>query len=232
MKKFSFEFKATDIEKGEFEGLASVYGNEDSYGDIVEPGAFKRTLDHKKGKVPLLWQHDPSDVIGIGEISDSEKGLVIKGRLNLAVGKAREAYELIKQGAVSGLSIGYDTVLGVMEQGIRHLKELRLWEVSVVTFPANDLAQIQTVKEAKDFDVILSLVVNMATAKTTVDEKNVKAAIRSLETLLALKSGLTGSGGSSDAHPAPAAKAGPGTDEIAKVKASLEVFLKTLSKGK
>jgi len=151
MNRLYFKLASIDEAKGEIEGLASVYGVVDSYNDVVEPGAFARTLDHKKGKVPLLWQHDSHEPIGVAYLADSKDGLRVHGKLNLAVGKAREAFELVKQGAINGFSIGYETVKESWEGSIRYLKELSLWEVSVVTFPANDEARIATVKSVVPF---------------------------------------------------------------------------------
>jgi len=146
MDRHYFSLKSFDAEKGEFEGLASVYDVQDLGGDIVKKGAFTRTLEHRKGKVPLLWQHDSAEVIGIAELKDSRDGLGIRGKLNLKVAKAVEAYELLKQGAIKGLSIGYDVVKETAEGGARLLKELALWEVSVVTFPMNPEAAVMSVK--------------------------------------------------------------------------------------
>jgi uncharacterized protein len=233
MRKLTFELKALDTEKGEFEGLASVYGVEDANGDRVEPGAFKRTLDHKGGKVPLLWQHNPSDVIGISELTDSPEGLRIKGRLNLAIGQAREAFELIKQGAVNGLSIGYDTVQEAFKDGIRLLKEVRLWEVSVVTFPANPEALIASVKAEQEnkFDAMLAQVIGMAALDMKVDAKNVKAAIRSLDALLVKAAGLVGPNGLADVHPttpAPAPAPDAKANDIAKAAELVEKFVNSI----
>jgi len=146
-RKKSFKFRIKELrENGEFTGLASVYGNEDLQGDIVQRGAFKRTIDHKDGEIPLLWQHDPYSPIGIGSLEDSKEGLLIHGTLNLEVVKGKEAYSLLKQGALKGLSIGYDIIKDNWENGKRMLKELKLHEVSLVTFPANPRALISQIK--------------------------------------------------------------------------------------
>lgn len=146
-KEFSFKIDTKSItDEGEFEGMASIYGNVDLQNEVVTKGAFNRTLNHKNNQVTLLWQHDPHQPIGIGVVEDSPTGLKIKGQLNLEVAKAKEAYALLKQGTIKGLSIGYDTIKDDWQKGIRYLKELKLWEVSVVTFPANPVAGVQTVK--------------------------------------------------------------------------------------
>lgn len=145
----NFELKAL-AEDGTFEGIAAVFGNRDLGGDVIEEGAFTATLAAKQGKrFPLLWQHDSKEAIGAVIAAETKAGLVVKGKLSLAVGKAREAYELLKDGAISGLSIGYETVKEKVAGSTRYLKEVRLWEVSLVTFPMNELAQVTGVKAAE-----------------------------------------------------------------------------------
>lgn len=146
-RDFKFDLKAVG-EAGTFEGFASVTGNKDLAGDVIEPGAFKRTISHKNGKFPLLWQHDTSIPIGIVEVEEREKGLFAKGVLNLEVEKAREARALAAQGVLGGMSIGFEIPKGKSEVvgGVRRIKEVKLWEVSMVTFPANPKATITSVK--------------------------------------------------------------------------------------
>jgi HK97 family phage prohead protease len=149
-RDFPFEVKAVK-DDGTIEGLAAVYGNEDLTGDVIEPGAFTKTLRDKGGVVPVLWQHDSRNPIGKGSLEDSRDGLLIKAKLLLSSQQGREAYEFAKNGIVTGFSIGYDTVVSEYDSGrsVRHLKELRLWEVSLVTFPANPEAQVTAVKTAE-----------------------------------------------------------------------------------
>ena len=150
-KEYKLEVKEVN-EDGTFVGYASVFGNVDLVGDVVEAGAFKQTINHSKGKVPILWQHDSRQPIGVTEeMKEDEKGLWIKARLALATQRGREAYELLKMGAIKGLSIGYDVVKQKMEGGVRKLKELRLWEISVVTFAANPEAAVLSVKSVVPF---------------------------------------------------------------------------------
>jgi len=144
-----FELKQSSLaQDGTFEGMAAVYGNRDLGGDVIEPGAFDKTLkDRGEKKIPILWQHDANQTIGvIQETKDGSAGLFIRGKLTLAVGKAREAYELMKDGALGGLSIGYEVIRKNEARGTRYLKEIKLWEVSLVTFPMNELAQVSSVK--------------------------------------------------------------------------------------
>lgn len=122
------------------EGYASLFGKADNGGDVVERGAYAASLDKLKADgrgVKMLWQHDPTQPIGVwDEVREDETGLFVKGRLLGDVEKAREAAALLAAGAIDGLSIGYRTVKATKtNKGQRLLSELELWEVSLVTFP-------------------------------------------------------------------------------------------------
>lgn len=149
------EIKALE-DTGEIEGYASTFGGEpDAYGDVIAPGAYAESLrDHaSKGTMPkMLWQHDRRDVIGRWTAaSEDGRGLLVRGKLNMDVQRGREAYALLKDGALDGLSIGYrikeysvDT-----DTDVWTLEKLDLFEVSVVTIGANESATISSVKAAK-----------------------------------------------------------------------------------
>lgn len=143
-------------EDGLFGGYGSVFGNTDSYGDVVMPGAFKRTLaDHKRRKTmpKLFWQHDPWRPIGSWlSMEEDEVGLKVEGRLNMDVQQGREAYALLKAGDIDGLSIGYQVVKSEDDEteNIQRLKELKLIEVSVVSLGANDRALVDAVKNIRE----------------------------------------------------------------------------------
>jgi hypothetical protein len=94
----------------------------------------------------MLWQHKPDVPIGILTLEDGPEALNVKGQLLMELPEAKKAYLLIKARIVRGLSIGFDTVKEAMDGGIRRLKELRLYEGSIVTFPMNEAAQITSVK--------------------------------------------------------------------------------------
>jgi HK97 family phage prohead protease len=139
-------------EAGEFEGYGSVFGVVDSYNEIVDKGAFTESLQ-KHGMPKLLLQHSSWMVGGVYvEAREDAKGLYVKGKLNLEVQAAKEAYALLKQGAISGLSIGFRSLVEEVNKqtGITHIKKVRLYEVSVVTFPANKSATISGVKSAPE----------------------------------------------------------------------------------
>jgi HK97 family phage prohead protease len=140
-------------EQGVIEGYGSIFGNVDSYGDIVAKGAFSRTLgEAEKSRMPaMLWQHNPDEPIGVWQtMREDAKGLFVRGQL-ADTQRGREALTLVKMGALTGLSIGYSTVKFEYDQSkdIRTLTDVNLWEVSPVTFPANDKARISGVKAAE-----------------------------------------------------------------------------------
>lgn len=120
-------------------GYASVFGQRDQNGDIVEPGAFSASLQRLAAEgrsVKLLWQHDPVKPIGVWEdVSEDTFGLRVRGRLLTDLAQGADAATLLAAGAIDGLSIGYRTIRAEKSGGGRRLIELDLWEVSLVTFP-------------------------------------------------------------------------------------------------
>lgn len=154
IRDFPLKVKAADVaDDGSFSGYGSVFGNEDSYGEVVAPGAFTDSLAQiaAKGRpVPVLWQHMSSAPIGVyTQLKQDEQGLYVEGRLlKDDVAQAREAYALLKAGAVSGLSIGYWVRKSSQDEvtGIVTLLAVDLVECSLVTFPANDDARVEAVK--------------------------------------------------------------------------------------
>ena len=154
--KFSapiLDIKATG-EDGMFSGYGSVFGNKDHGGDIVVAGAFAKSLAaHRQrgSSVKMFWQHDPHQPIGKWlDISEDGKGLYVEGKLNMGVQRAREAYALLKDGGVDGLSIGYGVVESEPDEkrGALLLKQVTLYEVSVVSMAMNERARVDAVKEA------------------------------------------------------------------------------------
>lgn len=141
---------------GVFSGYASLFGTVDSQGDRVEAGAFGPSLEawRAKGRRPaMLWQHDPSEPIGLWtDIEEDGIGLRVEGRLLLSIRAGAEAYEHLKAGTVDGLSIGYQAVEARRDRktGLRRLARVNLWEISLVTFPANQEARVSTVKAGED----------------------------------------------------------------------------------
>lgn len=147
---YGLEIKSIDeATPGVFEGYGSIFGVVDQHADIVAKGAFGKSI--RKEKPVMLWQHRPDMPIGVYDmVKEDDKGLYVKGAINLDVQAGREAYALLKQGAISGMSIGYNARKWSMDnkKGIRTLEEIDLWEISLVTFPANTLATVTNVKES------------------------------------------------------------------------------------
>ena len=146
------ELKAEGEEEGIFVGYGSIFGNKDLGNDVVEKGAFLKSLNDRGSRgVKLLWQHKTDQPIGIfEEIREDNKGLRVQGKLALGTQGGKEAYELLKLGALDGMSIGYraDPAKQKYDEKNkrRYLKELDLMEISLVTFPMNPRAKIQAVK--------------------------------------------------------------------------------------
>ena len=141
-----FKIKAVS-EDGLFSGYGSVFGVVDSYQEVVASGAFKESLDSRMPS--LLWQHRSGEPIGVyTTVKEDNIGLHVEGKLALKTARGAEAYELLKMGAISGLSIGFVTREDNYDRvtGVRTLKKVDLWEVSLVTFPANDSARVANIK--------------------------------------------------------------------------------------
>ena len=155
VRNYALQIKATG-EDGSVEGYGSVFGVRDSYDDVIAGGAFGGSIKaHKaEGTMPaMLWQHDAGQPIGIWtDMTEDAKGLHIKGKLALDTVKGKEAHALLKMGALNGLSIGFVSKQWAYdrETEVRTLTEIELWEVSLVTFPANEKARVTNVKASPD----------------------------------------------------------------------------------
>lgn len=140
-----------DVEAdGVFSGYASLFGRLDLGKDIVERGAFSASLKKRgAGGIRMLFQHDPNEPIGAWlELREDMRGLFVKGRLLTGVERAREILNLMRGGALDGLSIGFRALRAKSDpaSGVRRIFEADLWEISVVTFPMLPEARIDTVK--------------------------------------------------------------------------------------
>lgn len=151
-RDFHFQIKAIQ-DDGFFTGYGSVFGALDSYREIVAPGAFAESISAMAGKgrkLPILWQHRSDAPLGVYDVVKEDNiGLYLEGRLLVSeVAQAREAHALMKAGAVTGLSIGYYVQADSYDEKerIRTLTKLSLQETSLVTFPANDEARVESVK--------------------------------------------------------------------------------------
>lgn len=163
IKRLQRPFNLKSVEDdGTFVGYASVFGVEDWYGDIVEPGAFEDSIAKHKASgffPPILWQHNPKQPIGKHtKIEEDEHGLLIHGKLLIdTVAQAKEAYSLLVEKVIRGISIGYEAQEWTYEKenDIFRLTKIDLWENSIVTFPANVEAMVTEVKSIRDVERLL-----------------------------------------------------------------------------
>jgi HK97 family phage prohead protease len=135
---------------GSFSGYASLFGRVDLGRDVVERGAFAQSL-RKRGAagIRMLFQHDPNQPIGAWtELEEDARGLFVRGRLTKGVARSQEVLNLMRGGALDGLSIGFRAVKAKTDSvtGVRRILEADLWEISVVTFPMMPEARVERVK--------------------------------------------------------------------------------------
>ncbi len=183
----SFPFKIDRVgETGEFTGYASTFGDVDLGGDIVEKGAFKKTLRESQGRIPVLDHHDPTRQIGWNlEAREDDRGLLVRGLLDLNVRVARERHSLMKMavqvGGRTGLSIGFRAIKEEPDKKnpmIRRLKEIQLFEYSVVTFPMNTEASVTSIKARQN------LLHQFLRQEMGLDKQRARQAILNLKSLL------------------------------------------------
>lgn len=169
-KNFAIEEKKETESGLTITGYGAIFGNVDSYGDIIERGAFIKTLIERKGRIAFCYQHDIWNPIGkIQSIEEDEKGL----KITVKISEAEEDIQTkIKEGILSEMSIGYRTMGSREEiqngQTINFLTEIKLIEVSLVTVAANPLAVIESMKSetekadyvSAEFDRVLAIVKN------------------------------------------------------------------------
>lgn len=159
LAQFTAPARISALSNDEFEGYASLFGVTDSAGDVVEHGAFAKSLARRgPAKVRMLYQHFAHEPIGVWQIiREDARGLYVRGRLITDTQRGRECLALLGEGALNGLSIGFRTVRAKRDAktGLRHLLEIELWEISVVTFPLLAQSQVTAVgREAGAADEI------------------------------------------------------------------------------
>lgn len=149
-----------------FSGYASLFSVTDLSGDIIEAGAFKASL-RRRNPVRMLWQHQADNPIGLWTlIEEDHRGLYVEGQLTAGVARAEEAWQLIVNGAVDGLSIGFRSLRSKKSAtGKRHILEADLWEISLVTFPMLPQARVQTVNQHKQADSDCASMIRQAAAR-------------------------------------------------------------------
>ncbi len=180
-KSFFTEIKA-DLEENMFEGYASYFGNKDSYDDIVEAGAFKKTIKENQKRIKVLWQHDIGEPIGKPmHMEEDSKGLYIKAKI-AETDTGKKAMTLLRDGIINEMSIGYSLIKDEWDRNeeARMLKEIKLWEVSLVSFAANDKAQVTGVKH-EQFENLLT---ELREGKFIIDKDKIQVAIKALTALL------------------------------------------------
>ena len=152
IKTLQFKMDAYNEEEGIFSGYASIFSNVDSGGDIVEPGAFTKTLAEGWERVKILALHN-DNWLPIGrpvELREDAEGLYISAKIS-DTSMGRDIKILLKDGVLTELSIGYDPVVyDYDDAGLRHLREVKLWEVSVVTWAMNPEATINGYKSMEE----------------------------------------------------------------------------------
>lgn len=141
-----------------FSGYASVFDGLDSYGDTIKAGAYKNTIEGRDRPVQLRWNHYGPVIGKFTEIYEDEKGLFVSGELTKGHSTAEDTAALLRHGAISGMSIGYAVRDSEQDGVVRVLKDIELFEISIVETPADNNAHITTVKSAtklKDVEQIL-----------------------------------------------------------------------------
>ncbi|MCW8930889.1 MAG: HK97 family phage prohead protease [Gammaproteobacteria bacterium] len=147
---FNFEIKESSEDKEffYFEGYGATFNNVDFGGDAIAQGAFSKSLMQSK-VVPVLYQHNTREPVGIfTELKEDSHGLFVKGKLPKEDSLVRDRIiPQMKIGSIAKMSIGYMVKDSEVKSGVRILKELELFEISLVTFPMNDRANITAIKD-------------------------------------------------------------------------------------
>jgi uncharacterized protein len=164
-KTFKFQVKEADQASGGCTGYAGVTGNRDSDGEVIDPGAFKRSIANSKGVVPVLWQHDVKTPVGWGTDAEEDgHGLLVNYQLLMGTEIGKTAFEFTSLGlklkAKVGLSVGFRIIDSYHDdKGVLHYREVELMEYSIVTFPANKEAMVNQIKSGYQME-------NKAAART------------------------------------------------------------------
>lgn len=154
-KLFSFgELRSFNEEDGTFEGYITVWDTVDDYNSTFLRGSFAKTIQERGSKVKVFYDHE--HLVGSSlEVREDDTGVFCRGKLNLSVEKAKEAYEFMKDGTLEGLSFSFRSVKESFVKGVRQIEEVQLFEYGPVVFPANDEALIANVR-SQNFDQSLT----------------------------------------------------------------------------
>jgi len=191
------------LAEGQFTAYASVFGNVDSYGDVVAPGAFANDLARweKSGNpIPLLFGHNMSDPdYNIGHVVSAEEdevGLKVTAQLDLENPKAKQTYRMLKGRRINQMSFAYDVLDGAMVKGddeddVYELRDLKLYEVSVVTVGANQETEILAVKQAADLAERMAGNIKAGRVLSAKNENAIRTAYESLGAVLTALDGTS-----------------------------------------
>jgi HK97 family phage prohead protease len=162
------ELRFAEAEAGVISGYAAVWGQPDSFGDVLVRGAFASSLEHHRaaGTRPLmLWSHNPAAPIGVWDnVAEDAKGLKVEGRLVLDATAGRDARALLQARALDGLSIGFRTVKATPTRGGRRVEDVDLIEVSLVARPAQPAARVTSIRSESQAAGIVAAI-NAAAAR-------------------------------------------------------------------
>ena len=186
------EIRADDDGAG-LSGYASHFGSIDSYGTAVKRGAFAKTIRERGGRIPVLWNHWSDSPIGKpDELKEDETGLWFNASISEGTTHGRDVMTLLRDGVPLGMSFGFETIRSrPVEEGdildwsqapdfykdpenheyVRMIEEVRLWEISVVTFPANELATINDVRQIDQIDALTTLLEDLRSGDLTEDDR-------------------------------------------------------------
>ena len=173
-------------DSGKVEGYVSIYGNKDLNGDIVEPGAFSKTVLESGGEVVMLLHHDRTRPIGMAKLEEREKGLFLSGQIATDLPDGELAHKQAAKGLLRGLSIGYRTVKEMWDDMAKafRLYEVKLFEASLVTIPANPLTLIESVKAEHDLIARAAQDIKAGRTLSAATRKRLEAAIEEIQALL------------------------------------------------
>lgn len=158
------ELKFNNSKEGEFSGYGAVFNNVDNGDDVILPGAFTKVKQTSDNKLRIALYHDLTQIIGKADFSQDDNGLYVEGKINMGVTYAKDAYHLMKDGVLDGMSVGFNILPGGAkfedqeDTLIRFISKAELWEVSVVPFGMNEEAKIDTIKapsNLRDFERFL-----------------------------------------------------------------------------
>ena len=151
-KNNSNTFKDVDKRKGIITGYASVFGNKDSDGDIIVKGAYSKTIQENKERIAFLYQHDIRKPIGKNlNLLEDTHGLKFEASFSRST-LGQDVLTMVDEGIIKEVSVGFNTVKGEPKDDHYEIKEVKLWEYSLVTLAANPMANVTGLKGIEDIE--------------------------------------------------------------------------------